>query len=100
MLMTTATREERLIGVGITKPAQELIRLTMTHFAQHREDSRAQGRKVIQVFTIDTTDPEPIALGGASISDTDSHGRAKKHRILKRHGPDSSPARSVRAVSS
>jgi hypothetical protein len=86
--------------VAITEPAGNLIRLTVPHFAQYRKNSRAQGRKVIQIFSVDAANPEPIALGRASISDADSHGRAKKHHILKRHGPDSSPMRSVRAVSS
>ena len=87
-----------LLGDGAVARAGDLIRLTMTHFAQHGEDPGAQRRQVIQIFTIDAADPEPVALGGSSISDTDGHGRAKNYLLRKRHGPDSSLARSVRAV--
>ena len=64
--------------VVITEPAGDLIRLAVTHLAQHRKDTGVQCGQVIQVFAVDAAYPEPVALGRSSISDTDSHGRARK----------------------
>ena len=40
-------------GVAIAEPAGDLIRLTVTDFAQHREKTGAQRRQIIQIFAID-----------------------------------------------
>ena len=81
--------------IGITEPAQDLIRLTMAHFAQHGEHPGIGG-EVIEVIAINALDPAAI-IQGSGVTNTYCYGHDAQAR-RKQHGPDSSLTRSVRAV--
>jgi hypothetical protein len=57
----------------IAEPTLDLVRLTVTHLAQHRKDPGIRG-KIIEIIAVDTLDPAAIALGRSGVTHTDSHG--------------------------
>jgi hypothetical protein len=64
--------------IAIAKPARNLVRLAVPYFAQDGKQARAQGREIVQIIAIDIANPESITLGGASISNADSHDQANE----------------------